>query len=127
MTALIAYVIRFMPFGMRYVYSGVLQLHRELEEAAGVAGAGYLATLRRIVAPLLTPAMIAGWLFIFLIANKELAIATLLGKMMTREPLNHSIQKKSSKKQKMRERASRRKCEPHPLSLCLPSPVMQSK
>jgi iron(III) transport system permease protein len=74
----IAYVIRYMPFGMRYVYSGVLQLHRELEEAAGVAGAGMLTTLRRVVAPLLTPALVAGWLFIFLIANKELAIAVLL-------------------------------------------------
>ena len=74
----IAYVIRYMPFGMRYVYSGVLQLHKELEEAAGVAGAGAMTTLRRIVAPLLSPALIAGWLFIFLIANKELAIAVLL-------------------------------------------------
>ena len=74
----IAYVIRYMPYGMRYVYSGVLQLHRELEEAAGVAGAGTTTTLRRIVAPLLTPALVAGWLFIFLIANKELAIAVLL-------------------------------------------------
>ena len=74
----IAYVIRYMPYGMRYVYSGVLQLHRELEEAAGVAGATALTTLRRIVAPLLTPALVAGWLFIFLIANKELAIAVLL-------------------------------------------------
>jgi iron(III) transport system permease protein len=75
---LIAYVIRFMPYGMRYVYAGVLQLHGELEEAAGVAGASSLTTLRRIVAPLLSPALIAGWLFIFLIANKELAIAVLL-------------------------------------------------
>jgi iron(III) transport system permease protein len=74
----IAYVIRYMPFGMRYVYSAVLQLHRELEEAAGVAGAGMMTTLRRVVVPLLTPALIAGWLFIFLIANKELAIAVLL-------------------------------------------------
>jgi iron(III) transport system permease protein len=74
----IAYVIRYMPFGMRYVYAGVLQLHRELEEAASVAGAGTMTTLRRIVAPLLTPALVAGWLFIFLIANKELAIAVLL-------------------------------------------------
>jgi iron(III) transport system permease protein len=74
----IAYVIRYMPFGMRYVYSAVLQLHRELEEAAGMAGAGMITTLRRIVVPLLTPALIAGWLFIFLIANKELAIAVLL-------------------------------------------------
>ena len=30
------------------------------------------------MAPLLTPALVAGWLFIFLIANKELAIAVLL-------------------------------------------------
>jgi iron(III) transport system permease protein len=74
----IAYVIRYMPYGMRYVYSGVLQLHKELEEAAGVSGAGALTTLRRIVAPLLTPALVAGWLFIFLIANKELSIAVLL-------------------------------------------------
>ena len=74
----IAYVIRYMPYGMRYVYSGVLQLHPELEEAAGVSGATAIATLRRVVAPLLTPALLAGWLFIFLIANKELAIAVLL-------------------------------------------------
>ncbi|HEX3864945.1 MAG TPA: iron ABC transporter permease [Stellaceae bacterium] len=74
----IAYVIRYMPYGMRYVYSGVLQLHRELEEAAGVSGASALTTLKRVVAPLLTPALAAGWLFIFLIANKELAIAVLL-------------------------------------------------
>ncbi len=74
----IAYVIRYMPYGMRYVYSGVLQLHKELEEAAGVAGATSMTTLRRIVVPLLTPALVAGWLFIFLIANKELAIAVLL-------------------------------------------------
>ncbi|HXT80671.1 MAG TPA: iron ABC transporter permease [Acetobacteraceae bacterium] len=74
----IAYVIRYMPYGMRYVYSGVLQLHKELEEAAGVAGASAITTLRRIVAPLLTPALVAGWLFIFLIANKELSIAVLL-------------------------------------------------
>ncbi|MGE0418527.1 MAG: ABC transporter permease [Acetobacteraceae bacterium] len=74
----IAYVIRYMPYGMRYVYSGVLQLHKELEEAAGTSGAGAMMTLRRIVAPLLTPALVAGWLFIFLIANKELAIAVLL-------------------------------------------------
>ena len=46
--------------------------------SAGVAGAGTMTTLRRIVAPLLTPALVAGWLFIFLIANKELAIAVLL-------------------------------------------------
>lgn len=75
---LIAYVIRYMPYGMRYVYSAVLQIHRELEEAAEVSGASPLTALRRIVAPLLSPALVSGWLFIFLIATKELSIAILL-------------------------------------------------
>jgi iron(III) transport system permease protein len=63
---------------MRYTYSGMLQIHKELEEAAGVAGATPIGTLRRIIAPLLSPAILAGWLFIFLIGAKELAVAILL-------------------------------------------------
>jgi iron(III) transport system permease protein len=74
----IAFIVRYMPYGMRYSFSGVLQIHRELEEAANVAGASLLVTLRRIVAPLLMPAMVSGWLFIFLNAAKELSIAILL-------------------------------------------------
>ena len=72
------FLIRYMPYGMRYAYSGVLQIHRELEEAAGVAGAGTLGVLRRVVVPLLSPALLSGWLFIFLIASKELSMAVLL-------------------------------------------------
>ncbi|WP_395675679.1 ABC transporter permease [Inquilinus sp.] len=75
---IIAFVNRYMPYGMRYAFSGALQIHRELEEAANVAGAGTLTVLRRIVAPLLLPAMAAGWLFIFLNAAKELTIPLVL-------------------------------------------------
>lgn len=74
----LGFTIRYMPYGMRYAYSGVLQIHRELEEAAGVAGAGPLGVLRRIVVPLLSPALLSGWLFIFLIGAKELSMAVLL-------------------------------------------------
>jgi iron(III) transport system permease protein len=74
----IAYLVRYLPYGMRYTYSGMLQIHKELEEAAGVAGASQLTTLRRVIAPLLSPAILAGWLFIFLIGAKELAVAILL-------------------------------------------------
>lgn len=73
-----AYLIRYLPYGMRYSYSGVLQVHRELEEASGAAGASIFQNLRMIVAPLLSPALMAGWLFIFLIASRELSIAVLL-------------------------------------------------
>jgi iron(III) transport system permease protein len=74
----IAYVVRYMPYGLRYTYAGVLQIHRELEEAAGISGATLGQRLRRIVAPLLSPALVSAWLFIFLIASKELAMAILL-------------------------------------------------
>src|SRR5690606_3817019 len=57
---------------------GVLQIHKELEEAAGISGASTMTSLRRVIAPLLSPAILAGWLFIFLVAAKELAVAILL-------------------------------------------------
>ncbi|MFM2130146.1 MAG: Inner rane transporter permease protein YdcU, partial [Pseudomonadota bacterium] len=75
---LIAYVIRYLPYGMRYSYSGMLQIHRELEEAAGMSGAGNLVILRRIVLPLLAPAVASGWLFIFLLASRVLSLPILL-------------------------------------------------
>jgi iron(III) transport system permease protein len=73
-----AFVINYLPYGMRYCSSGMLQIHRELEEAAAICGASALTRLRRIVAPLLAPALIAGWLFIFLMSTRVLSLAILL-------------------------------------------------
>jgi iron(III) transport system permease protein len=73
-----AFVINYLPYGMRYASSGMVQIHRELEEAAAVCGASALMRLRRIVAPLLAPALVAGWLFIFLMATRVLSLAILL-------------------------------------------------
>jgi iron(III) transport system permease protein len=73
-----AFVINYLPYGMRYCSSGMLQIHRELEEAAAICGASPLTRLRRIVAPLLAPALMAGWLFIFLMATRVLSLAILL-------------------------------------------------
>ncbi|MFL9926358.1 iron ABC transporter permease [Herbaspirillum lusitanum] len=74
----IAFLIRYLPYGMRYSFAGVMQIHRELEEAAAVSGASQKGTLRRVVLPLLAPSMVAGWLFIFLLGAKELSLAVLL-------------------------------------------------
>lgn len=74
----IAYLARYIPYGLRYTYTSVLQIHVELEEAAAASGATPMETLRRILAPLLSPALVSGWLFIFLIATKELAVAVLI-------------------------------------------------
>jgi iron(III) transport system permease protein len=73
-----AFVINYLPYGMRYSASGMLQIHRELEEAAEMCGASPFTRLTRIVAPLLAPALLAGWLFIFLMAARVLSLAILL-------------------------------------------------
>ena len=75
---LIAYVTMYLPFGMRFASGGIAQIHRELEEAAQTAGAGSWQILRRVLAPLLAPALIAGWLYIFVLAVRELAASIFL-------------------------------------------------
>ena len=39
LSIIIASMVQFMPFGMRYSYAGVLQIHRELEDASALSGA----------------------------------------------------------------------------------------
>ncbi len=74
----IAFAIRYLPYGIRYASSGTLQVHPELEEAAGVAGGSLLLTFRRIVVPLTRPAIMSGWLFIFLVAARDVSLAVML-------------------------------------------------
>ena len=75
---LIAFVTRYIPYGIRYTHSGLLQLHKELEEASYVAGASWFNSMRRIILPLMTPSFLGGWIFIFLLSAKELSMSVLL-------------------------------------------------
>ena len=75
---IIAAAIHYLPYGMRYSYAGVLQIHRELEEAAAMAGARQATVFLRIVVPLVAPALIACALFVFLISVKAVSIPILL-------------------------------------------------
>ena len=75
---LIAFVTRYIPYGIRYTHSGLLQLHKELEEASYVSGASWFNSMRRIVVPLITPSFLGGWVFIFLLSAKELSMSVLL-------------------------------------------------
>src|SRR4051812_24324173 len=75
---LIAYVTRFMPYGLRYNMTSMLQIHKELEESAAMSGAGWGATFRRIVIPLLKPGLIAGWIYIVIVSIRELSSSILL-------------------------------------------------
>ena len=75
---LVAFVTRYIPYGIRYTHSGLLQLHRELEEAAYASGASWSNAMRRITLPLLTPSFLGGWVFVFLLSAKELSMSILL-------------------------------------------------
>ena len=60
----IAYITRFMPYGLRYNTTSMLQIHKELEESAAMSGASWATTFRRIILPLLKPGLVAGWIYI---------------------------------------------------------------
>jgi iron(III) transport system permease protein len=74
----IAYVTRFLPYGIRYNTASMLGIHRELEESAAMSGASWWATFRHVVLPLLRPGFIAGWLYIAIVAVRELSSSILL-------------------------------------------------
>jgi iron(III) transport system permease protein len=74
----IAYMTRFMPYGMRYASTSMFQIGRELEESAAMSGAGWLATFRRVVLPLLVPGFVAGWIYILIVSVRELGSSVLL-------------------------------------------------
>lgn len=74
----IAYVTRFMPYGMRYNTTSMVQLHKELEESAAMSGASWFTVFRRVVLPLLKPGLLAGWIYIVIVSVRELSSSILL-------------------------------------------------
>ena len=75
---LIAYITRFMPYGLRYSTTSMVQIHKELEESAAMCGASWLTTFRRIVLPLLKPGLLAGWIYVMIVSIRELSTSILL-------------------------------------------------
>ena len=69
---------RYLPYGIRGTTSALVQIHRELEEAAGAAGARWWATFRYILIPLLRPALVGVWIYVFIISLRELGAGVLL-------------------------------------------------
>ena len=78
MIVLLALIIHYVPYGIRYGHAGVLALHPELEEAANVAGARQWTIIRRILVPLLWPSLIAGGAFVFLATIRQLSLVLFL-------------------------------------------------
>ena len=75
---LIAYVTRFMPYGIASATASMYQVGSELEESAQTSGAGWWPTFRRILLPLVAPGLIAGWIAVVVFALRELSSSILL-------------------------------------------------
>lgn len=79
----IAYAVRRLPYALVSAKAALRQLHVNLEEAAESLGAGKFTTLTRIVVPLMTGGLLAGFVTAFATAAVELS-ATLI--LVTRPP-----------------------------------------
>ncbi|HEY7554612.1 MAG TPA: iron ABC transporter permease [Candidatus Binatia bacterium] len=76
---MIAMVIKSMPFGTQMIKSVLLQLGNDLEEASKVCGGTWLDTFRRVVMPLIMPALITVGLVGFISAARDISTVVLLG------------------------------------------------
>lgn len=74
----IVYVIVRLAFATRAMNGSLLQLHRELEEAARVAGLSTVRTARRVVLPIIRPTMLSVWIWTTLLVYREVTVAVFL-------------------------------------------------
>ena len=74
----LAFMVRYLPYGMRFGHAGLLSIHRELEESSAACGGNWGQTVRKILFPLMLPTLFASWIYVFLITIRELSVALLL-------------------------------------------------
>ncbi len=75
---LVAYMTRYIPYGIRATSSNLIQIHRDLEDAASTLGAPWHWTFRKIVLPLMKQGMLGGWIVLMAFFLRELSSSILL-------------------------------------------------
>ncbi len=71
-------VAKHIPYSSRSGVSAMLQVGRELEEAAAIAGANVWQRFRRVIFPLTSAGFVAGFLLTFITTMRELSLIILL-------------------------------------------------
>jgi len=77
-TVAIAHTVVALPYTLLIIASRLAGFDASLEEAAMDLGADYPTTLRRVVLPLISPAMVSAWLTAFTVSFDEFALALFL-------------------------------------------------
>jgi len=71
-------VAKHIPYSSRSGVSAMMQVGRELEEAAQISGANFMQRFRRILFPLTSAGFVAGFLLTFITTMRELSLIILL-------------------------------------------------
>jgi iron(III) transport system permease protein len=74
----LAFIARYLPDTTKTLSTSLMQIHRELEEAAWVCGRTLLGAIRTIVLPLARPGAIAAMTLLFILAIRELGSSLFL-------------------------------------------------
>ncbi len=74
----LAFVARFIPDTVKALSTSLMQIHRELEEAAWICGRGTLSTIASIVLPLARPGVVAAMTLLFILSIRELGSSLFL-------------------------------------------------
>ena len=75
---MIAYIVHYLPTGLRNGESLVLSVSRELDESARMSGASWWRAMARIVVPLVAPGMMSMWLLLFVTYIREVSSSMML-------------------------------------------------
>jgi len=74
----LAFVARFLPDTVKALSTSLMQIHKELEEAAWISGRGMLSTIGSIVLPLAKPGVVAAMTLLFVLSIRELGSSLFL-------------------------------------------------
>jgi iron(III) transport system permease protein len=80
---MLAMITKYLSYSVGTMIAAQIQISSELEEASAIAGAGGWRTYRRIVAPLLAPALAACFLWVMIHVVRELGLALMLYSLKT--------------------------------------------
>ena len=74
----LAFVARFIPDTVKALSTSLMQIHKELEEAAWVCGRSLLGTITSVVLPLARPGVVAAMTLLFILSTRELGSSLFL-------------------------------------------------
>jgi iron(III) transport system permease protein len=88
---MLAYAVRRLPYALRSCMAALQQVHISLEEAAESVGADKISSIRRVLVPLMTGGILAGFVTSFITAAVELSATIMLVSADSQAPMSYGI------------------------------------